>query len=141
MKTGNTLKTTLSNNLFLLKYLWKFAPSYLVLEAVNAVIQGLYSSIIKVYNKIYYDALSEGRSFLSVLFLCIAVFVIYASVELFRGYYMQVLRESKKQKLKLGMTVDLFGAATDRCRNSTVLRRRTCALPIRTAKRFCTISI
>lgn len=111
MKTGNTLKTTLSNNLFLLKYLWKFAPSYLVLEAVNAVIQGLYSSIIKVYNKIYYDALSEGWSFLSVLFLCIAVFAIYASVELFRGYYMQVLRESKKQKLKLGMTVDLFGAA------------------------------
>lgn len=111
MKKKTRLKSTLANNLFLLKYIWKFAPSYLFWEVLNAVIQGLYISIIKVYQKLYYDSLSDGRNFAYVLGMCLTVFAVFVFVEIFTGYYMQVLRESKKQKLKLGMTVDLFRAA------------------------------
>ena len=105
------LKTTLSNNLFLLKYIWEYAPSYLFWEVLNAVIQGSYIAIIKVYQKLYYDSLTDGQNFMYVLGMCLTAFTVFIFVELFTGYYMQVLRESKKQKLKLGMTVDLFRAA------------------------------
>ena len=111
MKKKNELKKNLSNNLFLLKYIWKFAPEYLFWEVLNAVIQGSYIEIIKIYQKIYYDSLSAGRNFLFVLGMCILVFAVFVFVEIVTGYYMQVLRESKKQKLKLGMTLDLFHAA------------------------------
>lgn len=111
MKKKNRLKSTLSNNLFLLKYIWKFAPSYLFWEVLNAVIQGSYISIIKVYQKLYYDAISDARHFAYVLGMCLTVFAVFVFVEIFTGYYMQVLRESKKQKLKLGMTIDLFRSA------------------------------
>lgn len=111
MKKKTSLKSTLSGNLFLLKYIWKFAPSYLFWEMLNALIQSAYISIIKVYRKLYYDSLSDGRQFIYVLGMCLTVFAVFVFVEIFTGYYMQVLRESKKQKLKLGMTVDLFRAA------------------------------
>lgn len=110
MKKKTMFKSILSNNLFLLKYIWKFAPSYLFLEVLNAVIQGSYISIVKIYQKLYYDSLSDGWNFAYVLCMCLMVFAIFVFVEIFTGYYMQVLRESQKQKLKLGMTVDLFYA-------------------------------
>ena len=111
MKNKSSLKRIVSNNVFLLKYVWRFAPKYLICELIYAVYVGVVDSMYTIYAKLFFDALSYNYGMKYVLVLSAIVFSINVVTYFTGEYYKNVLCESMKQKLKLGMTADIFSAA------------------------------
>lgn len=111
MKKKEQIKRTISNNLFLLNYIWKFAPLYLILSIATAMMNGVFSSMFTIYTKLFYDAIAEGRSFSYMIIMTLIVFGIDSAGTLILNYYYAVVCDSEKQKLKLGMIRDIFYAA------------------------------
>ncbi len=111
MKSKTSIRRIFKNNLFLLRYIYKFTPAYLILEIVFSMFSGIISASFSIYTKLFFDALAEGRSFWYLVVLTLAFFLVTNGFYVLQNHYYIVFRESQKQILKYKMNHDLFRVA------------------------------
>lgn len=97
------------NNIFLLKLIWKYSPVYVVLEFLNGIIMGIWSSVDIIFIKEFYELLSmENTKFISLLNLIFAMIIFGLINQIWFQFYRNVIKPIMQQKLEYGMHKDFF---------------------------------
>lgn len=111
MRSGKKTSTfrNFSNNIFLFRYIWKFVPNFLVQEVFNAILGGIIGSMLTLYTKLFYDAISSQKNIRYVLIMSGIFLIIDVLVNLlYFSYYRTIKRELFLSKLKYAMNKELF---------------------------------
>ena len=104
-------KGMFSNLLYLIKLTGTYSPRFILLEILNGVIMGVFSSADVVFIKIFYDALAREMSFRRILTIIATIIVVAFLHQLWFQFYRNVLRPISQQKLQTDLNACLFNHA------------------------------
>ena len=101
----------LSNNIFLLKKVWKYTPEYIVAFLITGILWGFSGSISVWFTKLIFDRLSTGAAVWDIL----RPLIIWASYTvvftLLTGWYWNYFAPRLNYKLNYKINADLFEKA------------------------------
>lgn len=110
-KNRTSPKNVLKNNLWMMGFVWKYTPGYVIWIVLEGILWGINNSVGIIYTKNLLDALGDGAAFRKAagVILTYAVYLLLFHVwhYWYWNYYHAVVRE----KLHLGINKDLFGQA------------------------------
>lgn len=110
-KNRTAPKNVLKNNLWMMGFVWKYTPGYVIWIVLEGILWGINNSVGIIYTKNLLDALGDGAAFRKAagVILTYAVYLLLFHVwhYWYWNYYHAVVRE----KLHLGINKDLFGQA------------------------------
>lgn len=108
IRTGNHIW---ANNLWLIKLIWRYTPSYVFFMVIDGVTWGSYHCINIVYIQKLFDALNSYTHFEPIAII-IAHYGIYISVFwLFHQWYSKIYRPKIQEKLQNTLHRDMFRQA------------------------------
>lgn len=98
-------------NWWLVKKVWKYTPSYIVLIIFDAVMTGLYHAIGVMYLRELFDGLGNGDSFRKVGTVVIT-FAIYRLIfYVYHNWYHHIFLPKIKEKLNIELSSEMFKQA------------------------------
>lgn len=110
-KKRTSPKNVLKNNLWMIGFVWKYTPGYVIWIVLEGILWGINNSVGIIYTKNLLDALGDGAAFRKAagVILTYAVYLLLFHVwhYWYWNYYHAVVRE----KLHLGIHKDLFRQA------------------------------
>lgn len=110
-KEKQAIGKILENCAYIIKQVWKYSPSYIIVTAVQCLVWGLFDTLKVWYIKDLFDRLDRSESFSQVLiplgiFIC-AVPLYYV----FYYWFWHVHTQNQRIKLSMGMQQKLFDQA------------------------------
>ena len=107
-KRRQSPRRVLSNNLFLLKMVWRHAPGLIVMALLNGVLFGTSSSITTLFTKIIFDRLGSGAETALILrpVIILAVYEIIFAV--FAQWYWNYYSAKLNYTLNYKINAELF---------------------------------
>jgi ATP-binding cassette subfamily B protein len=106
------LKKILKNNLFMLKYISKYTPDFLVWVVVEGIIWGLIHSVTSViFIKVLFDSLEKNAPFPQVALIIGAMAVFSISTYIFHCWFWSYYEPQTRQRLHRKMQTELFEKA------------------------------
>lgn len=102
------ISTIFQNNLFMLKKIAKYTPSYFVWMIVEGVIWGFINSASAYYSFNLLNAVSEGKDFMRALKIISLMAVFYLLAYAFDRWYWKIHNTILRQKLHLRLHEELF---------------------------------
>ncbi len=110
-KEKQAIGKILENCCYIIKQVWKYSPSYIIVTALQCLLWGLFDTLKVWYIKDLFDRLDRGDTFGQVLipliiFIC-AVPVYYT----FYYWFWQVHTQNQRIRLSVGMQQKLFDQA------------------------------
>lgn len=103
----------LKNICFMLKYSFKYAPSYIFVTLIEALGRGAWHVIEVLYTKYLFDAIEAGIDFYTILFWIILVAGYNAAFELFNKWRLEVYLPKVKLILHEGIQIELYRKARE----------------------------
>ena len=73
------VRRVISNNVYLVRKVWKYTPGYVVSMIIEGVMWGLNSSMNVIFTKLVFDMLSEGRPFGEIM-VPLGIWIIYQAL-------------------------------------------------------------
>ena len=107
-KKRQKLSSILANNLFMIKKIAKYTPSYFFWIVVEGVIWGLINSVSAYYTFNLLNAVSDGSDFLYALKIIAIMALFYLLAYLFDKWYWHIHNPILRHKLHLKMHEELF---------------------------------
>ena len=107
-KKRQNLSSILANNLFMIKKIAKYTPSYFFWIVVEGVIWGLINSVSAYYTFNLLNAVSDGSDFLYALKIIAIMALFYLLAYLFDKWYWHIHNPILRHKLHLKMHEELF---------------------------------
>lgn len=112
MKTkinGNTS----SNVWYLIKFAYRFAPMYIVLELLHGIIMGVWNSADVIFIKYFYESLAVGASISHVLLLIFCMVNVILLGQIWFQCYRNIWKPVVQQKFQMNMNRVLFEKAKE----------------------------
>ena len=110
-KNRTSPKNVLKNNLWMMGFVWKYTPGYVIWMLLEGVIWGINNSMGIIYTKNLLDALGDGVAFRQAVGVVLAYAVYLLLFYVFHFWYWNYYHAVVREKLHLGINKDLFGQA------------------------------
>ena len=110
-KNRTSPKNVLNNNLWMMGFVWKYTPGYVVWMILEGIIWGVNNSIVIIYTKILLDALGDGVAFREAVGVVLAYAVYLLLFYVFHFWYWNYYHAIIQEKLHLAIHKDLFKQA------------------------------
>lgn len=105
----NKLKEIIENNLYIIKMVLKYTPTYIVGMIAESIIWGVIHSVTSVvFIKLLFEQLELGESFSHNCYLILIMLIFLLLSYLFNVWYLHIYHPKIKQVLKSRMQIDLF---------------------------------
>ena len=101
-------KNVLKNNLWMMGFVWKYTPGYVIWMILEGIIWGINNSIVIIYTKILLDALGDGVTFSEAAGVVLAYAVYLLLFYVFHFWYWNYYHAIIQEKLHLAIHKDLF---------------------------------
>lgn len=110
-KNRKSPKNVLKNNLWMMGFVWKYTPGYVIWMILEGIIWGINNSIVIIYTKILLDALGDGVAFRQAGGVVLAYAVYLLLFYVFHFWYWNYYHAIVQEKLHLAIHKDLFKQA------------------------------
>lgn len=110
-KNRTSPKNVLKNNLWMIGFVWKYTPGYVIWMLLEGVIWGINNSMGIIYTKNLLDALGDGVAFRQAVGVVLAYAVYLLLFYVFHFWYWNYYHAIIQEKLHLGIHKDLFRQA------------------------------
>lgn len=110
-KKRQSPRRVISNNVFLLKKIWKYTPGYLIAMVVTGVTWGLGGFISVYFTKVVFDRLGTGAPVMEVLTPVIIWAAYYAVFHLLREWHSHYYSAKLNYMLNYKINAELFEKA------------------------------
>ena len=110
-KNRKSPKNVLNNNLWMMGFVWKYTPGYVIWMILEGIIWGVNNSIVIIYTKILLDALGDGVAFRETAGVVLAYAVYLLLFYVFHFWYWNYYHAIIQEKLHLAIHKDLFKQA------------------------------
>jgi len=107
LKSGAVFK----NNLWMIKKLWKYTPSYVIFTIFQGVERGIGNFIGMLYLKFIMDYLEKGEDFIKFINLSVFFFIYWILSSMYHNWYWQIFLPKTREKLHMELYCDLFRQA------------------------------
>ena len=107
-KNRTSPKNVLKNNLWMMGFVWKYTPGYVVWMILEGVIWGINNSMGIIYTKNLLDALGDGVAFRQAVGVVLAYAVYLLLFYVFHFWYWNYYHAIIQEKLHLAIHKDLF---------------------------------
>ena len=101
-------KNVLKNNLWMMGFVWKYTPGYVIWMILEGIIWGINNSIVIIYTKILLDSLGDGVTFSEAAGVVLAYAVYLLLFYVFHFWYWNYYHAIIQEKLHLAIHKDLF---------------------------------
>lgn len=105
------MKKTWTNTAYMLRLIWKTTPSYVLLEILQGVIMGVWGSADVVFVKLFYDCVSQNRSFAEAAGIIAGMVGVTVLSQWWFQWYRNVKKPILQQKTAYAMNKSLFEKA------------------------------
>lgn len=110
-KNRTSPKNVLKNNLWMMGFVWKYTPGYVVWMVLEGIIWGVNNSVGIIYLKNLLDALGDGVVFRQAAGVVLAYAVYLLLFYVFHFWYWNYYHAIVQEKLHLAIHKDLFKQA------------------------------
>lgn len=107
-KNRTSPKNVLKNNLWMMGFVWKYTPGYVIWMLLEGVIWGINNSMGIIYTKNLLDALGDGVAFRQAVGVVLAYAVYLLLFYVFHFWYWNYYHAIVQEKLHLAIHKDLF---------------------------------
>ena len=107
-KNRTSPKNVLKNNLWMIGFVWKYTPGYVIWMLLEGVIWGINNSMGIIYTKNLLDALGDGVAFRQAVGVVLAYAVYLLLFYVFHFWYWNYYHAIVQEKLHLAIHKDLF---------------------------------
>lgn len=107
-KNRTSPKNVLKNNLWMMGFVWKYTPGYVIWMLLEGVIWGINNSMGIIYTKNLLDALGDGVAFREAAGVVLAYAVYLLLFYVFHFWYWNYYHAIIQEKLHLAIHKDLF---------------------------------
>jgi len=101
------------NNLWLLRKIWKYTPSYVIWMIVEGVVWGINNSIGIIYTRTLLDALGNGEPLGRVMTVVVSYIVYMILFYVFDSWYWKIFNSRARERLHVALNRDLFSHALE----------------------------
>ncbi|MFW6030754.1 MAG: ABC transporter ATP-binding protein [Halanaerobiales bacterium] len=107
-------RKVLQNNLFILKYAWKYTPKFIFAACSTMAFNKFLVFMEHVIGiKFILDVIQYGRPFYHALIYILVLSVVIATAKLIDGYYYQSIEPKGKEKLYKNLRIELYKKASN----------------------------
>lgn len=110
-KNRTSPKNVLKNNLWMMGFVWKYTPGYVIWMLLEGVIWGINNSMGIIYTKNLLDALGDGVAFRQAAGVVLTYAVYLLLFYVFHFWYWNYYHAIIQEKLHLAIHKDLFKQA------------------------------
>lgn len=110
-KKQSTNRNILWYNWWLIKKVWKYTPSYVILMVFDAVMTGLYHAIGVMYLRELFDGLGNGESFRKVGTIIIGFAIYRLTFYVYNNWHSHIFIPRIKEKLNIELSSEMFKQA------------------------------
>lgn len=110
-KNRTSPKNVLNNNLWMMGFVWKYTPGYVVWMVLEGIIWGINNSVGIIYTKNLLDTLGDGVAFREAVGVVLAYAVYLLLFYVFHFWYWNYYHAIIQEKLHLAIHKDLFKQA------------------------------
>ncbi len=104
-------KYTIYNILYLIKIAGKYSPQLILLEVIQGILMGVFTSADVIFIKFFYDALEFEKTFDYILIIIGIIVVVALLHQLWFQLYRNVLRPIYQQQLQTELNTQFFDHA------------------------------
>ncbi len=104
-------KVVIKNNLWMIKEIWKYTPTYIIFSILNGIINGLNSFVGIMFLKNVMDYLETGEKFIKYVNLSVFFLIYWMLMSLYQNWYWQIFIPKIKEKLHMELYCGLFKQA------------------------------
>lgn len=105
------MSNVLKKNFLMIKYIYKYCPSYIAISIVQSVFVNVLSVVGLLYTKYVVDSLTENRSYVSIFFIALGIFLFQTLLTSISAYLTQYITPKNVELLSQGMLNEIFEQA------------------------------